>query len=143
MLYPNPYYNEECCKRFVCISGGRTGIFDIEELVTVLESVRARDIAVIKIPDEIDFANYMVIVTALSYRHIKAITEDIKWIVSSSWGYSVAQCFILSALYMYHCMVIVAALFCRHIKAITEDVKWIVSSGWGYSLAQYLNLSAQ
>ena len=62
--------------------GGKTGVFDIEELVTVLESARAREIVVIKIPDEIDFANYMVIVTALSYRHIKAVATDIRWIVS-------------------------------------------------------------
>ena len=73
--------------RLICtftFPGGKTGVFDIEELVTVLESARAREIVVIKIPDEIDFANYMVIVTALSYRHIRAITTDLKWIVSGN-----------------------------------------------------------
>ena len=57
-------------------------MFDIEELVKVLEASRARDTVVIKIPDQVEFANYMVIVSSLTYRHMKAILSDVKWIVS-------------------------------------------------------------
>ena len=68
----------------IYLSGGLTGVYDIEDLVKVLESCRARDIVVIKIPDELDYAHYMVIVTCLSLRHIKAVAHDVRWIVSSS-----------------------------------------------------------
>ena len=67
----------------VYLSGGLTGVYDIEDLVKVLESCRARDIVVLKIPDELDYAHYMVIVTCLSLRHIKAVAHDVRWIVSS------------------------------------------------------------
>lgn len=64
----------------VPLTRGETGVFDIEELVKVLEANRARDLAVMKIPRELDFADYMIVVSAMSYRHMKAMTSEIKWI---------------------------------------------------------------
>ena len=57
-------------------------MFEVEELVTLLRNLNAVDIVVIRIPAVYEFADYMVIVSAKSIRHIKAMAADIKWIVS-------------------------------------------------------------
>lgn len=57
-------------------------MFDVEELVTFLRSLNAVDIVVIKIPTTCEFTDYMVIVSAKSMRHLKAMAADIKWTVS-------------------------------------------------------------
>ena len=44
-----------------------------------------------KIPRELDFANYMVVVSAVSYRHMKAMAAEIKWIVSDSLTFKVPK----------------------------------------------------
>ncbi|XP_054707800.1 uncharacterized protein LOC129217512 isoform X1 [Uloborus diversus] len=54
---------------------GVHGVFDIEELVDVLRQERVSDIAVISIPRELHYADYLVLVTSKSPRHSKAVTE--------------------------------------------------------------------
>lgn len=49
---------------------GETGVFDIEELVDALNQENVRDLAVIQIPPELRYVNYMVLGTANSRRHI-------------------------------------------------------------------------
>lgn len=48
----------------------------------MLRNVNAQDIITMRIPKDVNFADYMVVTTAKSLRHIKAITSDVKWIVS-------------------------------------------------------------
>ncbi|XP_052079739.1 uncharacterized protein LOC127717911 [Mytilus californianus] len=59
---------------------GRQGVFDVEEIVTVLRSSNARDICVIKMPDTLQISDYMVIATGISYRHCRSMTKDIQFI---------------------------------------------------------------
>ncbi|XP_042867488.1 uncharacterized protein LOC122250204 [Penaeus japonicus] len=65
---------------------GRTGVFDIEELVDFLREENARDIAVIQVPPEMKYISYMVIVTSLSQRHINALAETIRRIYKKKKG---------------------------------------------------------
>lgn len=59
---------------------GSRGVFDIDDLVTVLRSENAKDICVIALPDHLRLADYMVIVSGISFRHCRAITSTIQWI---------------------------------------------------------------
>ncbi|XP_060602007.1 uncharacterized protein LOC132755214 [Ruditapes philippinarum] len=59
---------------------GKTGVFEIEEIITVLRAANAQDIVTIEVPKNLNFADYMVIVSARSMRHMKAMLADIKWI---------------------------------------------------------------
>lgn len=59
---------------------GMTGVYDIEDLVKVLRAVNAQDVITIRIPQELDFADYIVIASAKSQRHMQAISSDVKWI---------------------------------------------------------------
>lgn len=43
--------------------GGKTGVFDIGELVELLHEEKAEETVVITIPPEMDYADYMLIVT--------------------------------------------------------------------------------
>ncbi|XP_063599240.1 uncharacterized protein LOC134775651 [Penaeus indicus] len=57
---------------------GRTGVFDVEELVDFLREENARDIVVIQVPPEMKYVGYMVVATSLSQRHINALAETIR-----------------------------------------------------------------
>jgi len=54
---------------------GVEGVFDIEELVDHLRQENLRDICVIAVPQEIIYTDYLVLVTAISPRHARAVTE--------------------------------------------------------------------
>ncbi|GBM72902.1 Mitochondrial assembly of ribosomal large subunit protein 1 [Araneus ventricosus] len=54
---------------------GITGVFDIEELVSLLRKENLANIAVISIPKEVRYADFLVLVTAMSPRHSKAVAE--------------------------------------------------------------------
>lgn len=56
---------------------GVTGVFDVEELVVLLKADNAKDVCVIRMPDHLRLGDYLVIVTASSYRHMKAMAKDI------------------------------------------------------------------
>lgn len=59
---------------------GSRGVFDIDDLVTVLRAENAKDICVIELPEHLRLADYMVIVSGISFRHCRAITSAIQWI---------------------------------------------------------------
>lgn len=59
---------------------GQTGVYDIEDLVKVLASANVIDLVTIHIPPMASFADYMVIVSAKSRRHLEAIAADVQCI---------------------------------------------------------------
>lgn len=62
----------------IWFSDGKTGVFDIEDLVAVLKRDNAQEIFVCKVPKELKYVDYMVVITARSYRHMKAISEFVR-----------------------------------------------------------------
>lgn len=64
--------------RFQFISGGKTGVFDIEDLITVLRRDNAENIFVCTVPKELKYVDYMVVITARSHRHMKAMAEFVR-----------------------------------------------------------------
>ncbi|CAI9727393.1 Hypothetical predicted protein [Octopus vulgaris] len=59
---------------------GKTGVFDLDELATVLKEENARDLCVISVPADINYVDYLVLVSGISPRHIKAMAELMKWL---------------------------------------------------------------
>lgn len=59
-------------------TGGKTGVFDIDELVEVLKSDKARNICVLAIPPELKYVDYLCIVTAKSHRHMDAMSQFVR-----------------------------------------------------------------
>ena len=49
---------------------GESGVFDLPELVDFLRSENLKEIAVIDVPDELDYCQYLVLANATSKRHI-------------------------------------------------------------------------
>lgn len=58
--------------------GGKTGVFDIEDLIEVLKIENAENIFVAAVPSEVKYVNYIVIVSGKSPRHLKGIVEFVK-----------------------------------------------------------------
>lgn len=56
---------------------GRTGVFDLPELVELLHQLKAVDICVIQIPPELKYVNHMIIAGCLSARHLNAMSENL------------------------------------------------------------------
>ncbi|UYV77498.1 hypothetical protein LAZ67_15001294 [Cordylochernes scorpioides] len=54
---------------------GTTGVFDLEDFVSILRQEKVLDIAVIQIPEEKDYGTYMVLGTGLSPRHLNGTME--------------------------------------------------------------------
>ncbi|GAB1600216.1 uncharacterized protein LOC115215017 [Argonauta hians] len=59
---------------------GKTGVFDLHELVIVLKEENARDLCVISVPPSINYVDYLVLVSGTSPRHIRAMAELMKWL---------------------------------------------------------------
>ncbi|XP_053386155.1 uncharacterized protein LOC123538571 isoform X2 [Mercenaria mercenaria] len=59
---------------------GRTGVYDIQELIEVLRDANAQNVITIRVPPNLNFADYLVIASAKSLRHMQAVTSDVKWI---------------------------------------------------------------
>ncbi|CAG7678295.1 unnamed protein product [Allacma fusca] len=57
---------------------GKTGVFDLQELVDLLEEERAYDICVIKIPKQYEYADYMTIVSVRSSKHMFALATFVR-----------------------------------------------------------------
>lgn len=72
-----------CFMVFVILTGGKTGVYELEELLTVLREENAQDICVINIPPEVNLTEHMVIVSAISLRHLRAIMSTVNNIVST------------------------------------------------------------
>lgn len=60
---------------YYIFSGGVTGVFDIEDLVSLMKRDNAEDIFVVSVPTEIKYVDYMCFVTGKSQRHMLALAE--------------------------------------------------------------------
>ena len=65
------------------ILGGKHGVYDIDELITLLRSENAIDICTIYVPPERQYVDYMVIVSGLSVRHIQGVASRVRKYVSN------------------------------------------------------------
>uniref|UniRef100_A0A090XDE1 Mitochondrial assembly of ribosomal large subunit protein 1 n=1 Tax=Ixodes ricinus TaxID=34613 RepID=A0A090XDE1_IXORI len=57
---------------------GESGVFEVEELVEVLRDEKLTDIAVIAVPEEMVYTDYLVLCTAVSPRHSRGVAEFLK-----------------------------------------------------------------
>uniref|UniRef100_A0A224YMU6 Mitochondrial assembly of ribosomal large subunit protein 1 n=1 Tax=Rhipicephalus zambeziensis TaxID=60191 RepID=A0A224YMU6_9ACAR len=57
---------------------GETGVFEVEELVDILREEKLSDIAVITVPKEMAYADYLVLATAISPRQAQGVTEFLR-----------------------------------------------------------------
>ncbi|KAG5666257.1 hypothetical protein PVAND_007293 [Polypedilum vanderplanki] len=57
---------------------GKTGVFDIEDLVELLKKENAIDLCVIKIAPELSYVDYMVIATGSTYRHMLGMSSFVR-----------------------------------------------------------------
>lgn len=55
--------------------GGVTGVYEIEDLVEVLQKNNASDIFVVSIPSNIRYVDYIVISSGRSQKHLMSIVE--------------------------------------------------------------------
>ncbi|KAL3281153.1 hypothetical protein HHI36_004371 [Cryptolaemus montrouzieri] len=60
------------------LNRGITGVFDVEDLIDVLKKENSQDIFVAKIPDDMNYADYICIVSAKSTRHMQAIAQLVR-----------------------------------------------------------------
>lgn len=60
------------------VSGGVHGVFDVEEIVSILKSKNAEDIVVIQTDPSVGFAHQIVIVSGKSSRHLQALAGFIR-----------------------------------------------------------------
>ena len=70
-------------------------MFDLDEFLVFLEDLGALDVVTIPIPPEINFCEDMVIASVKSMRHMRAIHDELLWMVS-------IQC-MLSIFMIRHC----------------------------------------
>ncbi|XP_047986859.1 mitochondrial assembly of ribosomal large subunit protein 1 isoform X2 [Leguminivora glycinivorella] len=59
-------------------SGGKTGVFEIEDLVSLLQRENSKDIFVATVPQSINYVDYICVVSARSKRHILALAEFVR-----------------------------------------------------------------
>ncbi|KAK7574376.1 hypothetical protein V9T40_011567 [Parthenolecanium corni] len=85
LLEENPEYLQEMQKRErgdrffgMNLSRGETGVFDIEELIQVLQNENASNIVTIAVPREFRYVDYMVIVTGRSNKHLFVMAEYVR-----------------------------------------------------------------
>lgn len=55
------------------VTSGSSTAFSLDVLVSLLRQENAVDICVIKIPENIQYADYLVVVSGISTRHIRAM----------------------------------------------------------------------
>ncbi|XP_035743231.1 uncharacterized protein LOC118451127 isoform X1 [Vespa mandarinia] len=60
------------------LNRGKQGVYDIEDLISVLQKDNAKDIFVISVPKEYMYVNYIVIVTGKSQKHMSALAAYIR-----------------------------------------------------------------
>lgn len=57
---------------------GKTGVYDIDDLVTVLRLNNAENIFVCSVSQEIKYVDYICVVTGMSFRHMRGIAEFVR-----------------------------------------------------------------
>lgn len=60
------------------VAGGKTGVFDIEDLILVLKVENAENIFVATLPPETKYVDFICIVNGKSHRHMQAIIEFVR-----------------------------------------------------------------
>ncbi|XP_011255152.2 mitochondrial assembly of ribosomal large subunit protein 1 [Camponotus floridanus] len=60
------------------LSHGTTGVYDIEDLVALLEGDKANNIFVAKVPKEYAYVDYIVVVTGKSQKHMNALATFVR-----------------------------------------------------------------
>ncbi len=65
-------------KEFLYLPGGVNGVFDVEELVDILRNEKAKHVVTIRIAPEFKYADYMVIVSARSEKHLYTMADYIR-----------------------------------------------------------------
>ncbi|KAK3721212.1 hypothetical protein RRG08_044221 [Elysia crispata] len=64
----------------ISLERGKTGVFELEELLLLLDRLGAEDIVSFPVSPEARFCDHMVVVSAKSRRHLQAINEEILYI---------------------------------------------------------------
>lgn len=57
---------------------GKTGVYDIDDLVTVLRLNNVENIFVCSVSQEIKYVDYICVVTGMSFRHMRGIAEFVR-----------------------------------------------------------------
>lgn len=68
---PDPYAD-------LNLKHGETGVFDVEDLISVLRRENAKQIFVARVPQEYAYVDYIVVVTGKSSRHMYALAEFVR-----------------------------------------------------------------
>lgn len=74
----NPAVEEVDEFQGISLEHGQTGVFDIEDLVEILRKEKLQQIAVVSVPKELQYVDYMVITTGRSPRQMTAVSEFIR-----------------------------------------------------------------
>ncbi|XP_014259915.1 mitochondrial assembly of ribosomal large subunit protein 1 [Cimex lectularius] len=61
-----------------CYIRGKTGVFDIEDLIQLLNENKATNVFVARLPKELNYVDYIVIVSAKSRRHLMGVGEVVR-----------------------------------------------------------------
>nr|SVE94401.1 EOG090X0AI9 [Simocephalus serrulatus] len=64
--------------RGVSLQRGVTGVFDIEDLVEILNQENLIDVAVLAVPPQLNYVDYMVITTGKSAKQMTAVAEFVR-----------------------------------------------------------------
>lgn len=77
------YYKFACHRHHfavmnIYVLGGTNGVFDIEELVTLLKKDKAKDIFVASVPKEYAYVDYIVVVTGKSPKHMSMLATFVR-----------------------------------------------------------------
>jgi len=54
---------------------GERGVFDLEELVDILKGEKLRDIVVIRVPEERQYCDFMIVATGRNTRHVNVVSS--------------------------------------------------------------------
>lgn len=64
----------------ISLNRGNSGVFDVDELLVLLEDLGAENVVSIPVPPEARFCDHMVIASAKSKRHLTAINDEMLWV---------------------------------------------------------------
>lgn len=66
---------------------GKTGVFDLEEMITLLKEENFKDIITIKVPKKFKYCDYMIICTSISNKQLKVINYIFQKILITNFNY--------------------------------------------------------
>ena len=58
-------------------SKGKIGAVSVEEVIEILETKEAQDIKIMRLPDDMNYADYFVIASGKSSEHLKELTQTL------------------------------------------------------------------